>query len=262
MSRFSTVLTALFCVFVFSGSVLGQDDPLYTRSELWEVNRQDWSRFVAEFERLDKPTLERLFAEGKISEWGIESFALHAPGEYTHGYFYSSNGMGPLTQAGNDWSEAIEKAGFTEHEFAPLVQSHRDQIFRNVRMRAKGGTYSDAFGFFAEFHVEPGHGGDYTEFWEERIQPRMEALLQGGQIIAYGLLAEEIQTREPTWRLNWYIAASAEGYDAGRRAFRASWQSMNQEERDALVQLYRSIVQEETLREGMSTLLHYQVTDK
>jgi hypothetical protein len=258
----TSVLVLLVAFHLLAGPLVGQEDPLYTRNELWEVKRQDWSRFVAEFERVDKPALERLFAEGKISEWGIEAFSLHAPGEYTHGYFYSANGMGPLTDAGDAWSKAIDEAGYTEHEFAPLVQSHQDQIFRNIRMRSKGGTYKDAFAFFSEFHVEPGQGGAYTEFWEEGVQARMQALFEAGQIIAYGLVAEEIQTREPTWRMSWYVAASADGFDAGRRAFMTSWQGMSEEEREALRQRYWSLIQVETVREQTSSLLYYQVTDK
>lgn len=262
MSRLWSNLIMCFCLLLLTATLAGQDDPLYTRSEQWEVKRQDWSRFIADFERVDKPALEKMFDDGKISEWGVESYTLHSPGEYTHGYFYSSNGMGPLSAAGAEWLEAVEASGFTEHEFAPMVQSHRDQIFRNIRIRSKGGKYENAFAFFAEFHVEPWQGTAYNRFWDERTAIRMQALFEEGKIIAYGLLREEVSTREPTWRLNWYIAASAEAYDEAQRAFAAYWQELSEEERTALVEEYRSLVQEDTLREGMSNLLYYQVTDK
>lgn len=261
MQRTRLTAVLLVAIALLGGTLLAQDDPAYTRSELWEVSRQNWKRFVADFEKNDKPALEQMFAEGKISEWGIESYTLHLPGEFTHGYFYTASGMKNLGAAGQAWLEALEGKGYSEHEFAPLVVSHRDQIFRNVRMRARGGTYKNAFSAFTEFHVEPGQGGAYMELWEERIQPRMEKLLTDGKIIGYGLLAEEIQTREGTWRATWYIAASAEGYDEANRSFRASWDSMSGDERQALLERWRSIVQEETLREGLSTLLYYQVKD-
>lgn len=258
-TRVITVSMLLGALFV--GPLLAQDAPDYTRSELWEVARQNWKRFVSDFEKNDKPALEKMFAEGKISEWGMESYTLHIPGEFTHGYFYTAEGMKNLEAAGEAWLAAVEDKGYSEHDFAPMVVSHRDQLFRNVRMRAKGGTYKDAFSAFTEFHVEPGQGGAYMELWEERIQPRMEKLLTDGKIIGYGVLAEEIQTREGTWRATWFIAASAEGYDEARRSSMQWWDSMSQDERQALMERWRSIVQEETIREGLSTLLYYQVRD-
>jgi hypothetical protein len=118
----------------------------YTRVQLWQVERARWGDFVDMFEKYDVPILEKLMADGAISEWGVDSEVLHHPKGYTHSTWYSADSMGALAKAGEAyiaaWEEMDEESmKALDGDFASMVTKHRDFIIdtgRPPRSRIRG----------------------------------------------------------------------------------------------------------------------------
>ena len=83
----------------------------YTRVALWDVERAHWGGFVTMFESHEKAILEKLMADGLISEWGIDAEGLHHPEGYTHSTWYSAGSLGALARASDAFDAAWKAMG-------------------------------------------------------------------------------------------------------------------------------------------------------
>jgi len=241
-----------------------QDDPapVYTRVAMWQVDRAQWGDFVEDFEMHDQPVLEKLFNEGVIIEWGLDAMSLHHPEGYTHGTWWSATSMVSLEKVLTAFDEAAEKRGKDAQKkidahFAGMLTKHRDYMLRSGTYRAKDAKLDDGYFVSSSVRVKSGRDDDYHSFWDNRVKPVYEKLLQEGTIVAFGLTVEEISTGKPGGHESWYFTANAEGIDKVKAAFRADWGEEDKEGRRARWASIKDVVEEGTHREQMTNLIHY-----
>jgi hypothetical protein len=250
-------------------SVLAADDEkpktTYTRVEMWQVERARWSDFVEMFEKYDAPILERLMAEGAISEWGIDAAALHHPEGYTHSTWYSADSMGALAKAGEAYIAAWEAMGKEsmkelDTEFASMITKHRDYVIETDDMRSVAGTFDGGYYHAALVKVTRGKDRGYHSFWDNRLKPVYQKLFDEGILIAYGLSTEEITTEDPMLHSSWYIVKDADGLDAVEAAFDAWWEAEDEEGRRARWTSIMDVVEEGSYREDMTSIIKMSIS--
>lgn len=241
-----------------------QDDPapVYTRVALWQVDRAQWGDFVEDFEMHDQPVLEKLFNEGAIIEWGLDAMSLHHPEGYTHGTWWSATSMADLEKVLTAFDEAAEKRGKEAQKkidthFAGMITKHRDYMLRSGTYRSKEAKLDDGYFVASSFRVKRGKDDDYHSFWDNRVKPVYEKLLEEGTIVAFGLTVEEISTDKPGGHESWYNAPNAEALDKVKAAFRANWGEEDEEGRRARWASIRDVIEEGSHREQMTHLIHY-----
>jgi hypothetical protein len=232
----------------------------YTRAQLWEVERARWGDFVDMFKKHDVPILEKMMADGAISEWGIDAAVLHHPKGYTHVTWYSADSMGALAKAGETYTaawEAMDEESMKtlDANFASMIVKHRDVILDTDDMRSAAGTYEGAYYHSSYVQVTRGKHRAYHSFWNNRVKPVYEKLFEEGVVVAYGLTTEAVTTEHPMGHWSWYVVADADGLDAVDAAFDAWWEEEDDEGRRARWTSIMDVVEEDTYREYMSSII-------
>ena len=260
---------ALLAVIVALPPVAGAADEkpttTYTRVALWQVERAYWGDFVEMFEAFDQPIMEKLMAEGLISEWGIDAEALHHAEGYTHTTWYSAGSLGAVMEAGKAYDAAWqamgeEKMKAADAKFAAMISLHRDVLIATENMRTAAATLDG--GYYHGHHIEVtrGKGQEFKSYWEHRIEPVYHELFEKGIIVAYGLSREEITTEAPMAHTVWYMVRDGAGLDAVKAAFEARSDGMNEEERRARWTSFMDVVEEDSYREYFTSLIHWSST--
>ena len=241
-----------------------QEDPapVYTRVAMWQVERAQWSDFVDFFEMYDQPVMEKLFNEGVIIEWGLDAMSLHHPEGYTHGTWWSATSMANLEKVLKAFDQAAEAKGKEEQkridtEFAGMITKHRDYLLRSNTYRSTAAKLDDGYFVSSSVRVKRDKDDDYHSFWDNRVKPVYEKLLEEGTIVAFCLTVEEISTDKPGGHESWYFTANAEGLDKVKAAFRASWGEEDEEGRRARWTSIKDVVETGTHREQLTHLIHY-----
>src|SRR3970040_2199030 len=116
---------------------------VYVRVEAWDVKREMWSAFEKDFVKYDKPIYEKLFKDGVIIEWGLDSQWLHNPQGYTHSTWYSTTSMEAMEKVDVAFEAAAKARGEEQQarldaEFANMLNKHRDYLIRQEYQKAKG----------------------------------------------------------------------------------------------------------------------------
>lgn len=236
---------------------------VYSRVELWQVDRAQWGAFVDMFEKYDKKIMEKLFADGLIVEWGMDADLLHEPDGYTHATYYSAMSMGGLAKAMNAYMEAWkEMAGdqvdALDAEFAGMITKHRDLMLVSDQW-SKDAAFENGYWHSQSVKIVRTSDKDFHSYWNNRSKPVFEKLLANGDIVAFGLSTEEIVTHEPGWHTSWYVTATADGIDAVDAAFDADWGAMDEEGRRARWSSVMETVSEGSYRSNMSEVRFYAV---
>jgi hypothetical protein len=261
-------LTAVVVIAVALAVPAAADDeekhePVYTRVALWQVDRGHWGAFVEMFETYDKPILEKMFANGQIVEWGMDSESLHEPDGWTHATYLSATSVGALEKAMAAYDEAwTEMAGERLEEldtkFADMITKHRDYLTQS-RMWSSAASFEDGYWRSMTVKVPREKDDDFHSYWDNRVKGVYKELLERGTIVAFGMSTEEIVTEEPGWHTMWYVTPSADGMDAVEAAFDADWGELDEEGRRARWVSIMDTIEEGSFRSNMSNIHHYQV---
>jgi hypothetical protein len=232
----------------------------YTRVALWDVDRDHWSDFVDLFATHDKPILEKLFADGMITEWGIDANGLHTPDGYTHSTWYSASSMSALAKAGEAYMAAWDEIDDPDADaaFNAMIGRHRDYILETEGMRSAAATLEGGYFQGHMVKVTRDKWKDFSSYWKHRMKPVYERLLSDGAIVAYGLSGEAIVTEHPMMVEWWYIMADADGFDTVEAAFDASWEEMDEEGRRARWLSIMDTVDADSYRSWVTGIIHFQ----
>ncbi len=232
----------------------------YTRVALWEVGRGHWGDFVDLFEKHDQPILEKLFADGMITEWGIDANGIHTPDGYTHSTWYSASSMGALAKAGEAYMAAWDRVDDPEADaaFNAMISRHRDYILETDGMRSNAVSLDGGYFQGHMVQVTRDKWKDFSSYWEHRMKPVYEQLLADGAIVAYGLSSEAIVTEHPMMTEWWYVMADADGFDKVEAAFDAAWEEMDEEGRRARWLSIMDTVDEDSYRSWVTSIIHFQ----
>jgi hypothetical protein len=246
-----------------------EEEPVttYTRIQLWQVERARWGDFVEMFKKYDVPILEKMLADGVISEWGIDTEVLHHPKGYTHSTWYSAESFGGLAKAGEAYIaawEAMDKESMKtlDTEFASMIVKHRDYSIDTDDLRSAAGTIEGGYYHARYVQVTRGKHRAYHSYWDNRVKPVYESLFEQGVVVAYGLSTETLTTEHPMGHWSWYIVRDADGLDAVDAAFDASWDEIDGEGRRARWTSIMDVIEEDSFRETMTSIIKMSMTAK
>ena len=262
-ARLVTPLLTCLLALVLAGPLAAQDDDqrIYTRLALWQVERARWSDYVDRYEQYTQPIMEQLFEAGTIVEWGLDASSIHRPDGYTHASWFSATSIADLERALDAVIEAGEARGEEGRralaDFASMITKHRDYMLRDLVRRSSDARLDGGYWVGTFSRTKPGRGSDYRSWWDEHTQPVLEGLLADGTIVAYGLTVEDLITEGFGGRTSWYVVPNADALDTVQAAFRASWQAMSDEGRRARIASIVAVTEAGTFQEFMSELIHF-----
>ena len=206
----------------------------YTFVAEWDAPRDKWPEVAAYAEKNWRPLLERLVADGTLTNFGIYETVVHMPGDMTNGLWWSSN-----TMAG------IEKARLEALKIpsAPALAAakHRDYFLRTLIWKSRPGSGSGGYLRVATTVVQPGKGAQWRALWEKYSQPFYEEQLANGTFSGYGVQLEQVVTDDPGVRMVVSIGPSAEALDKAQNASNALNAKRSQDERDAITAAFNQV---------------------
>ena len=244
-----------------------QDSRVYVRVELWDVKREMWPAFVKDYEKYDLPIYQKLFADGVINEYGIDSTWLHNPQGYTHSTWYSATNMAAFEKVGDAFDAAEKARGEAEQAkidaaFSAMLNKHRDYMLLVEGQKSKAVKVDKAFFYEASVAVKRGQGDSYVSYWNQYTKPVYEKLMAEGVIVAYGRGREEITTDGEDRRSSWYNVRDLAGHDKVQAALRESWDKMTEEQRRARWASIWEVAEPNSYRENMTRIIHWQITEQ
>ncbi len=111
---FLIVFSALLCIVA---PLAAQDDAgIYYREALWDVKRTHWSSYEENFTKNRKPILDKLFAEGVITEWAVTAESIHAEDGYSHAVWWSGKDLASLQRVIDAFDERDEQLSEAERK--------------------------------------------------------------------------------------------------------------------------------------------------
>jgi hypothetical protein len=269
LTRIAIMASALCLVLsaVTLPAAAGEEDemkPVFTRVGVWDVPRAHWGDFVDFMKERSRPVMEQLFNEGVVSEYGIDSAALHSPDGYTHSTWFSTGSMADMDKVFAAWEQAYDKLDEATRKeqdvkFDAMVIKHADFLLRTEYQRARKATVEGGYFQVAKFRVKMGKGKDYLSYYNHRVKPVYEQLLAAGDVVAFGRSEEEIVTGKPGTQLVWFVVNDGAGLDKVRAAFEANWGEMDEEGRRARWSSIMDFVEEGSFRENLSHISHMQI---
>lgn len=239
---------------------------VYVRVEAWDVKREMWSAFEKNFEKYDQSVYEKLFKDGVIIEWGLDSQWLHNPQGYTHSTWYSTTSMEAMEKVDAAFEAAGKARGEEQQarldaEFAKMLNKHRDYLIRQEYQKAKGVRLDKAFFYRASVAVKTGEGSSYASHWNEYVKPTFQKLMDEGVIVAYGHDVEEFTTESQDSRGSWYVVKDLAGHDKAQAALRDTWDRLSEEQRRARWASIWEFVVPGSYREEMTHIRHWAIKE-
>jgi hypothetical protein len=269
LSRIAILATALCLVLsaVTLPAAAGEEDemkPVFTRVALWDVERDHWGDFVEFIKTYNMPVMKQLFADGVISEYGIDAMSLHKPDGYTHATWFTTSSMADMDKVYDAWEQAGEALGeekkkANDVKFNGMMVKHRDYLMRTEFQKARKALVEGGYYLGATFRVKMGSGKDFLSYYNNRIKPVYEKMLANGDIVAFGHSEEEIVTNKPGGHSVWYVVDNGAGLDKVREAFKADWGEMDEEGRRARWTSIMDFVEEGSFREHLSRIIHMEI---
>jgi hypothetical protein len=222
----------------------------YTYVAEWNAPRDKWVEVAAYAEKSWRPLLERLVADGTLTDFGIYETVVHSPEEMTNGLWWSSK-----TIAG------IEKARLEALKIPPapglVVAKHRDYFLRSLIWKSRPGSGSGGYLRVATSVVQPGKGAQWRALWEKYNQPFYEEQVANGTLSAYGVQLEQIVTDDPGVRMVVGIFPNAEALDKVQAASNALTEKRTQQERDAITAEFAQVTVPAASRTYLARITSY-----
>lgn len=227
------------------GLAQAQDGTIvYTRIANWQIARLNWDDYAADFKKNTLPVLEKLLADGVLTEYGLMSAVVHTPDGYTHSSWWSARtiadvekALAALEAAARKLPAAERKRGDTDF----VGTKHSDMLVRSRVVRGRTTKLTDGYGHIAIDVVQPGRGQDYDQNYEKNTRPTYDKLFADGTVTTFGIDTEYIHTGHPGARTRWYIVATADGLDKVAAAGAAATQARSAAEREAIAVAMRGV---------------------
>jgi hypothetical protein len=223
-----------------------QEGPtVYSRVAYWQIARPNWDAYVADLKKNTLPVLEKLLADGVITEYGVVSSVVHTPDGYTHATWYAGRTIADVEKALAAIVASSQKLSAPERQrgdtdFAGT--KHADSLVRTRVIRGRTTKLTSGYLYIAMDQVQPGKGQAFTQNYEKNTQPIYERLFTDGTVTSFGIDTEYIHTSDPGIRVRWYVVANAEGLDKTAAAAAAANEARSPAEREALAQAAREVL--------------------
>ena len=81
-------------------TVRAEDQPVvYTRVAQWQIARPNWGAYEKDLKKNLMPVMEKLLADGTITEFGADRTTVHSPDGYTHSTWFCARSLSGLEKA-------------------------------------------------------------------------------------------------------------------------------------------------------------------
>jgi hypothetical protein len=222
----------------------------YTFVAEWDAPRDKWPEVAAYAEKNWRPLLERLVAEGTLTDFGIYETVVHQPEDITHGLWWSSATMAGVEKARQEALRIPPAPGL-------VAAKHRDYFLRTLIWKSRPGSGSGGYLRVATSVVQPGKGAQWRALWEKYNQPFYEEQIANGTFSAYGVQLEQIVTDDPGVRMVVSISPSADALDKAQNASNALNAKRSQDERDAITAAFNQVTVPSATRTFLARLTSY-----
>jgi hypothetical protein len=226
--------------------------PGYTYVAEWNASRDKWPEITAYAEKSWRPLLERLVADGTLTDFGVYETTVHETDGMTNGLWWSAKSIAN-----------IEKARLEALKLPPapglLTAKHRDYFLRSLIWKGRPGGGAGGYMRVATSVVQPGKGAQWRALWEKYSQPLYEELMANGTLAAYGVQLEQVVTDDPGVRMVVGIFPNAEGLDKAQAASNALNDKRTQQERDAITAEFLQVTVPSASRSYLARISFYSM---
>ncbi len=217
---------------------------VYARVAYWQIDRPNWDGYEASLKKTTLPVLEKLLADGVITEYGAVSNVVHTPDGFTHATWYSARTVANLEKAlaaivatRGKLPEAEQKRQDTD--FAG--SKHADNLVRSRVIKGRTTKLSSGYLHVAIDKIQPGKAQEYSQNYETNTRPTYDKLFADGTVTTFGIDTEYIHTGDPGMRVRWYLVGNADGIDKVATATGAANQARSAAEREAMARAAREV---------------------
>ena len=229
----------------FGGAQAPEGVTVYTRIANWQIARPNWDAYTDDLKKNTIPVLEKMLADGVITEYGLVSSAIHTPEGYTHSTWYSSRTIAGLEKTLEAIQAADKKLPAAERQrgdtdFAGT--KHSDLLVRSRILHAQTMKLTSGYLTVGADQIQPGKVQGYNERYEKVLRPIFEPLAASGAVTSYGIDTEYIHTGDQLARSRWYLVPNAEGLDKVAAAITAFIDGQSPADRDAFEKASQEIL--------------------
>ena len=145
----------------------------------------NWEAYTEDLKKNTLPVLEKLLADGVITQYGLVSATIHTPDGYTHSTWYSSRTIAGLEKALAAILAADKKLPAAERrrgdtDFAGT--KHADLLVRSRILRAQTTKLTSGYITVGTDQIQPGKVQAYNERFEKFLRPIVEPLAASGAV--------------------------------------------------------------------------------
>jgi hypothetical protein len=244
-------------------TVRAEDQPVvYTRVAQWQIARPNWGAYEKDLKKNMVPVMEKLLADGVITEFGADRTTVHSPDGYTHSTWFCARSLSGLEKALDALVESESKLIPEERrkqdtDFAGT--KHADMILRSVGYHNRTVKTEKGYGTVSAQKMQPGKAQDYMALYDKYTKPILEQLYKDGALTAYGVDAELVHTGDPAFRFFWQMLPDADALDKVQAAFDAAREKRTPEERRAIGQSFAELTDTSAHRDSQSNVIYYSV---
>lgn len=213
---------------------------VYSRIANWQIARQHWDAYTEDLKKNTLPVLDKLLADGVITEYGVASATVHTAEGYTHTTWFSSRtladlekGLAALVAADAKLPAAERKR--VDTDFAGT--KHSDVLARTRVVRGRTTKMTSGYLQVALDQIQPGQGQAFNAYLEKTARPIIEPLFTSGAVTSFGVDTEFIHTNDPNIRVRWVVLPDAAGLDKVADAAMAANRTQSPADRDELTKI-------------------------
>ena len=233
---------------------------VYSRIANWQIARPNWDAYTADLKKNTIPVLEKLLADGVLTEYGVASATIHTPEGYTHTTWYSSKTIAGVEKALAAILEADKKLPPAERrrgdtDFAG--SKHADQLVRSRIVSGKTMTLSSGYITVGIDQIQPGKDLAYNDRVEKLLKPIMAPLAASGAVVSYGIDTEFIHTGDAMMRSRWYIVPNADGLDKVAGTVKSYMDGLSPADREAYEKSSQEVLVGSAHRDELYEIIAY-----
>jgi hypothetical protein len=249
--RLTHIICLLSLLWLANGVQLGaqteaQGKPaVYTYVSQWAVPRAQWGD-MATLASQERPLMDKLLADGTITNYGSFTDLIHQEGEPTHGEWFSATSEANLMKV----REALDaRPDLT----APVLAAsrHWDSILVSRTYNARSGKADGAYLTVSTWDLKPGEAREFRELVNGAMVPVLEKLLADGVVLSYATETEDYHTQKMGYVELVLTTADASGLDKVGQAFDTAF-----DKNPALSAAFRSMVEREGHRDFLLRVNH------
>ena len=254
------VLGALMVVSSPAAAQTPGETVVFSRIANWQIARPNWDAYTADLKKNTIPVLEKLLADGVLTEYGVASATIHTPDGYTHTTWYSSKtiaglekALAAILDADKKLSPADRRRGDTD--FAGT--KHADQLVRSRIISGKTTTLSSGYITVGIDQIQPGKELAYNDRVEKLLKPIVAPLASSGAVVSFGIDTEFIHTGDANMRSRWYIVPNADGLDKVAGAVKTYMDGLSSADREAYEKSSQEVLVGSAHRDELYEIIAY-----